>query len=141
MTVRTNIYEDVRTKAVARIEAWRLLNYPNLKVVYENDPDVNLDEQTADWLDVSFRFSSGQQASLESRPIYRVRGWLDIGLYLKEGSGTIRAYKLMDNLREYFMFHQQSGLVTHAPYLHNPKNWSGWYFLEMSVGFVADSLV
>ncbi len=141
MSRRTNVFSSTREKLVSNVEAWKAAHYPNIRVFYENGPPVNWDAQTADFVMVRMRFGDGSQASIEKDPIYRLRGWLDIAFYAKEHSGTVRSYTLMDTLLEAFKFHQEPGLVTHAPYLHRPVTVDGWYISELSVGFAADSVI
>ena len=141
MARRTNVFSETREKLITRCEAWKATHYPNLKVFYENGPSVNWDAQTADFVMVRLRFPDSSQASLEQEPIYRIRGWLDIACYVKEYSGTARAYTMVDTLLNQFRFHQEPGLVTHAPYLHKPMTVEGWHILELSVGFAADSVI
>ena len=91
-------YESIRPDIVPAIEAAKAgfsLGY-GLVIEYDNVIIVDTKTQTDPFLSVEIKLLTGDQAALATNPEKRVWGSLVLAAAVPEGSGTSKAFKLLD---------------------------------------------
>jgi hypothetical protein len=130
----------IRAQLVSRLNTAWATQYPSTKVFYENAASIDLDSVGTQFLVASVHFNMIEQASIDTAPISRYRGYFNLSFFVKEGQGTKVAVVASDYLFSLFKYGNYSGVHTGAPTPGKSGFYKGWYFQEMHVPFWADSI-
>jgi len=128
----------MRDALVAHLDAGWNTTYPGIPVYYENTTSVDLDQVGPAFLRCIIRITSSQQVSVGELPLTRVRGRVDLRVFVKVEAGTRGTLAYMDYLTELFKYGSFSGVKTGAPEPTPGQSQGNWYTLGLSVPFWSD---
>ena len=82
------------------------------------------------------------QVSLGNRPLHRVVGIIDIGIFVPQGQGTKNAKDLADIAAEIFRNWQDTTnkIRCRSPYLTQIGEEEGWFQVNVTVPYIRDEL-
>jgi hypothetical protein len=132
-------YENART-ALATLVTQALVDYPNLKVFWDNSGPLDLSVVKDTCLEVDYYWDDAGQASLGDAPLVRTTGSVYLTIYAKAGTGTKSCLQLMDTLTDRLKFRNSEGLVTTVPRPGRRQERDGWQSQELHLPFRYDSV-
>ncbi len=136
----SNDTSDFRGAFNSAIEAWRLANYPDMVVVYENGPQpANEGEAGPMFLDTSVRWYGASPSTVGTRPRGRHTGALALHVFSKQGQGVGQPGEVIDSLVELLRNRRLGSAVLSMPQLGVPGTANGWSKLSLFVPFRLDS--
>jgi hypothetical protein len=131
--------EQHRQSIVTAIEAARVgfTAYP-LVIEHDNRNMVDTATQLNPFLAVNLRFLDGAQADLSTNPIHRKIGQIHLQAAVKEGSGTAKAYELLEFFYSALQAKQFGGVRTRMASFAREQEFKGWVYYPALVPFWTD---
>jgi hypothetical protein len=133
-------FEDARSAIYARMDTIMASAYPSTKIEYENREQIDLAQQTADFVRLELLFTDGEQASIGDNPITRYRGAIYISVAARKGTGTKSAFTKLSVLAKGFDMVQFSSIQTLAPIPMPGGDNKDWYRVSVRVPFYFDDM-
>lgn len=131
--------EQHRQSIVTAVEAAKVsfTDYP-LVIEYDNRIIVDTATQLDPFLVVNIRFLDGAQADLSTNPIHRKIGQIHLQAAVKEGSGTAKAYTLIEHFYQALQQSQFGGVRTRMASFAREQPFKGWVYYPALVPFWTD---
>jgi len=119
--------EQFRAEVVTAIEQWRLANFPDMDVVYENSPAPEEDKISSPWLDVEIRWYGGAQVAIGAPRAGRYSGVVSVKCFTRAGEGTQQADRIGDSLQAALAGFRTTGAWLDFPEPYTPNTALGWH--------------
>ena len=121
---------EFRRDLFTEIENWRQANFPNIKIIYENDSPIDESETMENaepWMDVHLRFFGGKATSLGPSAPRRHMGSVSLSFYQRRGEGTADTDDLIDSFGKHFSSRRIGRGLLHTHEIAIATDFFGWY--------------
>ncbi len=116
---------NFRAAVFAELVAWSATR-PLVQAFYENGPVPDLERVSDVWVDSEIRWYGAKTVAMGERPAGRATGAVMVRVYRREGSGTLLADQMCDELEEMFRPRRLGGAVFEFPERLTPTAEMGW---------------
>lgn len=132
--------ETIRVALVTAVEALRpsFSQGYTLLVEYDNVLLVDTRVQTNPFLGVEVKFISGEQIGITNVPLQRVYGILTLSAAVPAGSGSSKAFKLLDHFATGLQRKAFGSVRTHISSPTHTVPHLGWNYYTVAVPFWSD---
>lgn len=130
--------QDFRSAVFGAVEAWRGASFSAVPAFYENGPTADEASVGPLWLDVSMRWYSAAQITVESAPRGRHTGALSLQVYYRAGEGTAQVDAVIDSAIAALRCRRYGSGLLYMPQRSVPVVAAGWHKSGLFIPFHVD---
>jgi hypothetical protein len=131
------MFLPVRDALVGLIHPEFLAQFPDLPIVYDNQP-FERNAQPEKFVEVSIVFDDSSQVFLGSDPLTRVQGTVEVLYICRAGLGSREALAVLDWFSQLLKYRVVGRLQLRHPKVSPGDSVPGWYSPSLAVGFHVD---
>ncbi len=133
-------YEDIRERLTSEINTEWLAAYPSNKIVFENQPMPDMEQEREMFCGIRIRHDdSYQSAMVGTASPNRMEGAVEFDIYVLKSSGSKSATEVFDFFDNLLKLRTISGIVLKVPRRVYSFEAVGWYVISGIAPFYADS--
>lgn len=117
----------------------QLATFSAAPVYFENIEELDLSNAPDVFVKFFVEFTHSQQANISPSPFSRQYGRVRATCFVKENNGTVKALDVLQTLSGLFQFQTLGGIHLGAATPGGGVQQAGWYSLDLTVPFYADS--
>jgi hypothetical protein len=128
-------YVTARDVIVAHIQPNWIAEYPNVPIYYEDTTAISLDSLSSNFLLVFVNMTNSIRQALDSDPITKTFGVVNLRLFSKEGGGVRKVLGMMDYLTGLMRYKGLVGVTLETPTPGRKQSRDGWTSSDLDTGF------